>query len=329
MKNPFKRPKIEDTQPTVASGPATKSDGQIRSSDLPITLYLNQRLIFDLLAALEDGFSHLTGVQTTTSDGTSSELSGEGKLGIGNDFALVGVNFGGRGARKSERSHSEQTTAQIVHTPTSLFARLRKELFELDMVQEVAGAADLPQVSHGDFVEFPATLRRNPLDEMFSMLSRIAPLIDLADQPDQPEQARNRGANKRRPNNQRKKNDSSVKNQIESAYGVFNNDNSQDFVAELDNMNVVLTADKTYFNDPTMNDAIDGQFRVFGKVTRVIPANSEANINLLRRSPIGRFASQVPDSQNPFSEFEKLGFGPMQSEVQGPAMQVIPIAIFS
>ena len=264
--------------------------------------------------------------QTSTSDGTSSELSGGGKLGIGNDFALVGVNFGGRGARKSERSHSEQTTAQIVHTPTSLFARLRKELFDLGMVREVAGAADLPQVNHGDFVEFQATLRRNPLDEMFNMISSMAPLIDLADEPGQ---ARTRGTNKKGAINQRKKNDSSVKKQIESVYGAFNNDNSQDFVAELENMDVVLTADKAYFIDPTMNDAIDGQFRVFGKVTRVIPAGSEANINLLRRSPVGRFARQAPDFQNAFSEFDKLGFGPMQPEVQGPAMQVIPIAIFS
>ena len=329
MKIPFRRTKVEEPQPAVESEPANKSGGHIRSSDLPITLYLNQRLIFDLLAALEDGFAHLTSVQTTTSGGTSSELSGEGKLGIGNDFALVGVNFGGRGARMSERSHSEQTTAQIVHTPTSLFARLRKELLELGMVQEVCGAADLPRVSHGDFVEFPATLRRNPLDEMFNMLSRIAPLIDMANQPGQSEPARKRVTNKRRPNSQPKTNDSSVMKQIESVYGVFNNDNSQDFVAELDNMNVVLTADKTYFIDPTMNDVIDGQFRVFGKVTRVIPINGEENINLLRRSPIGRFAGQVPDSQNPFAEFETLGFGPTQPEIKGPAMQVIPIAIFS
>ena len=326
MKIPFRRTKTEDTKPEVAVEAASKSYDQIRSSDLPITLYLNQRLIFDLLASLEDGFSHLTRVQMTTSDGSSSELSGEGKLGFGNEFALIGVGLGGGAARNTEHSHSKQTTAQIVHTPSSLFARLRKELLDLGMVREIAGAADLTQVSHGDFVEFQATLRRNPLDEMFSMVSRMAPLIDLADQP---EQARNQGANRRRSNNQRKKNDSSVKKQIDSVYGVFNNGNSQDFVAELNNMDVVLTADETYFIDPTMNDVIDGQFRVFGKVTRVISDDSKENINLLRRSPIGRFARQVPDFQNAFSEFDKLGFGSMQAEVEGPAMQVIPIAIFS
>ena len=299
---------------------------RILATDLPITLYLNQRLTFDLLASLEDGFSQLNSVQTTSAGDSSSEIAGEGKLGFSNVFALIGVEFGGRGSRKRGQSQSESTTAQIVHTPTSLFARLRKELHEMGMVHEVSGATSLTTVGHSDFVEFEATLKRNPLDEVFSMFSRMAPLMALSDQPEQPNP---QDPNKRGTNRQRKNNDSSLKQQIDSIHGALAGDKSRDFIAELGDMNVVLTTDQAYFIDPTMNDVIDGQFRVFGKATRVIQAGSDDKINLLRKSPIGKFINQVPDFQNAFSEFEKLGLRSMEPEVHGPAMQVIPIAIFS
>ena len=46
---------------------------------------------------------------------------------------------------------------------------------------------------------------------------------------------------------------------------------SEDLVAECGVHRFVLTAEKSYFVDSTMNDVIDGTFRVFGKVTRVVP----------------------------------------------------------
>ena len=92
---------------------------------------------------------------------------------------------------------------------------------------------------------------------------------------------------------------------------------------------MVLPTNQDYFIDPTMNDVIGGQFRVFGKATRVIPTETDDNINLMRRSPVGKLIQKVPGFQDAFSELEKMGLGSMQSEVNGPAMQVIPIAIFS
>ena len=301
---------------------------RLLATDLPVTLYLNQRLTFDLLASLEDGFSQLSSVQTTSSGDSSSEIAGEGKLGFSNVFALVGIEFGGRGnlKRGQSKSGSESTTEQIVHTPTSLFSRLRKELFEIGLVRQVSGASSLTEVNHGDFVEFHATLRRNPLDDVFSIFSRMAPLMDLADQPNQ---TNSQTSSRRRSSKQRQQNDSSMKQQVDSIYSALKDDKSQDFIAELGDMKVVLTTEQVYFIDPTMNDVIDGQFLVFGKATRVIPLGNDDTINLLRRTPIGKFIHQIPEFQRGFSEFEELGLGSMEPEVYAPAMQVIPIAIFS
>ena len=70
---------------------------------LPFALYLNQRLTFDVLAAIEDGFSHLSTVSTISSSTNSSEKSGEGQLGFGNIFGFLQIGAKGKfGAGQTE-----------------------------------------------------------------------------------------------------------------------------------------------------------------------------------------------------------------------------------
>ena len=47
---------------------------ELVAADLPMTLYLNQRWTFDLLAALQGGFTNFTTVQTTSSDGKENTV---------------------------------------------------------------------------------------------------------------------------------------------------------------------------------------------------------------------------------------------------------------
>ena len=126
-------------------------------SDLPVVEYLNQRIVFDLLATVEGGFSQVENVTSTAGrrDGSEALLSGE--LGSSNIFALIGVKLGAslRGAK--ETSSTDAVEREVVHTPTSLFARLREYLTDERLV--VAATAAVP----GAFVEFEAKLRKNPL----------------------------------------------------------------------------------------------------------------------------------------------------------------------
>src|SRR3989304_4217900 len=119
--------------------------------DLPVVLYLNQRLTFDLLAALEDGFSHFTTVQASSSATSTKEVSGEAQLGVSNVFALLGITFGARGARRGEDADTETSTAEIVHTPASLFARLRQELVRRGLVTFIStSSADVGDIKPGE-----------------------------------------------------------------------------------------------------------------------------------------------------------------------------------
>ena len=154
---------------------------ELGATDLPITLYLNQRLTFDLLAVLQEGFSSFSTVQTTTSGETTTSAHGKAQLGVSNVFALLGVTLSAKGSRQAEQKHSESTTEEFVHTPASLFAQLRKELRNRKLVRCVSSSSALESVCPSDFVEFEATLRRSPLIDVLDTFSALLPLMDMTD----------------------------------------------------------------------------------------------------------------------------------------------------
>ncbi|XCP85898.1 hypothetical protein ABXS75_03595 [Roseburia hominis] len=60
---------------------------------LEVPLYLNQKIVFDLLASINDGFTQVTKLKTASA--TDGSLSGtvEADLGNKNIFALLGVKL--------------------------------------------------------------------------------------------------------------------------------------------------------------------------------------------------------------------------------------------
>ena len=119
---------------------ANKEESQLVVTDLPIALYLNQQVTFDILAALEDGFSRFSTVQTTFSGEKSTEISGEAPVGA--NLTLFGMKFGGRRSRQTGQAQSESTMEEIIHTPASLFARLRRDLRSRGLVTDLLDPSD-------------------------------------------------------------------------------------------------------------------------------------------------------------------------------------------
>ena len=77
-----------------------------------------------------------------------------------------------------------------------------------------------------------------------------------------------------------------------------------------------------------MNNVIDGNFIIFGKVTRVLFEVDE-KISLLRRSPLGKF-TEAPALLSGLVKGTDLDLhGNTEIEFPAPAMQIIPMAIFS
>ena len=303
---------------------------KVVASDLPFTLYLNQRLTFDVLAALEGGFSQFRTVHTTGSGGTSTEVSGGAELGVGNAFALLGLKLGGQASRQEEKERSESTTEEIVHTPASLFARVRKDLRSRRLVQEVSGPLDIHGIYPGTFVEFEATLRRSPIVELLTALSQLAPLIRMSEtSAGQFTSGGSQGqARKGKQRRQEQGTAQDTETQINQFLQAVTAEGSEDMIAEVGKMRLVLTTERRYFIDPSMNDIIDGTFRVLGKATRIIVDDSDG-ISLLRKTALGKFGRVVTELGTAMAKAQDSGFsGSLESQIDGPTMQIYPVAIF-
>ena len=94
----------------------------------------------------------------------------------------------------------------------------------------------------------------------------------------------------------------------------------------------VITLDTEYLNDPSMADLVDGHFKVVGKVIRVING-SDGSVNLLRKGAVGALNKELLETA--FTQFSlaaitaNVDIPPIELEIHGPVIQVIPIAIFA
>jgi hypothetical protein len=85
-------------------------------------------------------------------------------------------------------------------------------------------------------------------------------------------------------------------------------------------------------SDPTMSDLVDGEFRVAGKVIRSI-RNSDESINLLRKTAIGRVPGAVLEqfmgAMSGLGVESGFKLPELVVDIQGPAVQILPIAIYA
>ena len=307
---------------------ADQTTETIQASDLPIALYLNQRVTFDLLAALEGGFARVTTVQESSSDAKHSGV--EGGLGVGNPFALLGLSFGAKGGRDSTNASLETTSEELVHTPTSLFARLRRELIRRNLVKNIGACQiGLQGIDPGDFVEFRGVLRRSPLMVVLNAIRELASMADAFE--GTPGSSRPDASRRPRGKSKQRGETSQIVKQVDTIAESIAAPGSEDLIAECGESRFVLTTELAYFVDPTMNDVIDGTFRVFGKVARVVPEGSDGGISLFRKSPLKNFDGLVDKLESAFASLPQAGFTgqKVETEIPAPTLQLIPIGIFA
>jgi len=289
---------------------------------------LNQRIVFDLLAVIEDGFSQLSTIKTSMSDAETQKSGMGASIGVSNVFALLGVSFKGeRGTEKGTEMQAE-ILEEKVHTPTSLFSKLRAMLKQQQLIKEIpTQEGSIEGLKSGQFIEFRAVLRKNPLVdtlEGFKQLMSVA-VIFTGEQ--------TKGAKGRKPKGGRRQ-DQLIMQQLDGMLSALTESNSIELIAEVldtPTIKAILSAELDYFKDRSASEIIDGEFRVLGKVVRVVQPDSGETINLLRKTSFGRFPRKIFDElANAFVEVEEIGikFPELITEIEGPTLQVIPIAIF-
>ncbi|MCY4080846.1 MAG: hypothetical protein OXF54_11420 [Caldilineaceae bacterium] len=98
------------------------------------------------------------------------------------------------------------------------------------------------------------------------------------------------------------------------------------------NLSVVITLEIGSLNDPRLSDLVDGQFKVLGKVINAITSDSDS-ISLLRDTTLNSVPQSAMDGFSRVTDQLKSqgGFNlpKLEWDVKGPAVHILPIAIFA
>ena len=291
---------------------------------LGIPVYLDNLRVYDLLAEFDDGFYHLETIKTASREADAVNANLKGHAGISNLLSsFVNIGFEAeRGTQKHDESGRE-ITHQRIHTPTSLFAKVRQRLTDKNMIQNIKTDSDLIQCNQGDFVEFKATIQINPylrrlqrylqhenLNAGFNAIERD----DLSE------------ADKKL----RTQLNNATHALIEKAIETLRQDDYVEIIGNIRNtkIHVVTAANLKYFIDNYQTQINNGQFTVLGKVIRVLPREKDGKIDLLRNVPLGQNELNFIEDHIKLLEERRVEFPSTETEIKAPAIQVFPIAIF-
>lgn len=296
------------------------------SKELIIPVYLNQRVVFDLIAMLQGGISTVTRITSSESSAGKDQQQYGAAFGLSKAFStLLKIDVSGTRQKAQEDHTGIQKAEERVHTPASMFQALRTSLAdrkELAMVDK-----DYSPVIR-DIIEFSAQLRRNPIIQTMDTLAGLMEMAILFSD-ETSHSPRQTGGKPRGPDTNKL-----VKTQMEKFLEKLKTGHTVDIVSDMlqCGYRAVITLEQEFLNDPTMSDLVDGQFNVLGKVIRVIK-DDQNSINLIRKTAIS--AMPEKNMKEAFSRLSALsheqGFKtpPLELEIKGPVVQVLPIAIFA
>ena len=287
----------------------------MKKEKLIVPVYLNQKIVFDLLAMLQDGISTVTAI--TENSGETSSHKEKLSVGFGLNEALsslLKVDLSGKQDKNRSKRKGSQKSEERVHTPASLLFNLRNLLIQTKYVKELTENF-IP--SPGDIIEFEGDLRRNPVIETLDSLLEImkTTIIFSKDSPEKIETQKK----------ERKK--------LKKLSDSLKVGNTIDLIAEelISEYKAVITVECDFLNDPLMSDLVDGRFKILGKVIRKV--GEDDAINLLRKSALSKMPPPVlSDLLSIFKQLSstyQFNLSELQTEIQGPAFQVIPIAIYA
>lgn len=126
-----------------------------------------------------------------------------------------------------------------------------------------------------------------------------------------------------------------ILDQLDSLSNQLKEEGSLDLIgSSTDNeqFKVVLTLDRAFLGDLSLSDIADGQFSVLGKITRVIQKESDEAVNLFRKTSLSKLNRNLLDQMfSGFSQLDEHGIQnqDIETEIQPPVIQLIPIAIFT
>lgn len=232
--------------------------------------------------------------------------------------SLLKIDLTGKLNKQASDGSSKTTTEDRIHTPAPLFITLRSILHEKKYLKQIK--SDI-EILPGDLIEFSTVLKRNPLVETLELFVELINMAQVFTGKPQ------KGKGKQ------KDEFAQINKQIGTLLTSLKSGDTLDLTTPpLDSSHrAVVSIETKNLNDPSMSDLVDGTFRVVGKVTRSIE-ESKGAISLNRKSAFNRMPlSTLEKFKEAFKAPGLVDFDlpELEWEIKGPAIQVLPIAIFA
>lgn len=319
---------------------------EIFSDDLIIPIYIDTNALLDLLASLEKGFSTVEKVTTKNEQNRNSEqtinANAGTEFGVPNILSLLKVNLSGSLNHKQGKGDSREISSDRYHTYGSLLQRLRTTFLDTKVARILENAEDeWDSIEMYDFIELQGKFNLNPLTESFGTLNRIMKLFEVFAQPS----VANTNNKKNRPqlatptplNNPlgtiSAQDVKLYRGYIEGMIGGLEKDDIKTLVVDINGSNkhrAVVNIFIENLRDKTMTELQYKQFKLLGKVVGKI-SNSSENIDLLQGTALSGFdENMITTLVEGFNQPNSgLNLPKIETKIKGPALQVIPIAIYA
>lgn len=294
-------------------------------NELIIPVYLNQRIVFDMIAMLQGGIATVTRVTSTESSSASDKQQYGATFGLNKALStLLRIDVSGNREKRKDGSLGSQTNEEKVHTPASMFQMLRRSLVA-DSKLNFIDDKYKPEIRQ--IVEFTAPLRKNPIIQTMDTFVGLMNMAILFSQATPQQQHKGQ-------KNQTPDTNKAIKAQMEQFLESLKAGDTVDIITDTltCGYKAVITLEREFLNDPTMSDLVDGHFNVLGKVIRVINDDKDS-INLIRKTALSAMPENILNvalaGLSELSKTQGFKIPSMELEAKGPVLQVLPIAIFS
>ena len=308
----------------------------IEKESLVVPIYIDVNALLDLLASIEGGFSLVEKVTTSNITATVTDKSLSSKMGtefgIPNVLSLLKIRFGTSLSSTKQSESNELKEAERYHTYGSLLYRLRSFLDNRRLIKRVSESDDIwNSIQSSDFVEVRGVFRPNPLVDSLEMIDRIIGIFQvlassgLMSFTDSSGKFSYRGQNDKKLMKQ-------IRQFIKGILLDVEKEDIRTFIIETTEQYQFTTVAMLfidYLRDSSMTEISHKEYRLFGKVVRKIEKETNESIDLLRGTGLGGMGKDILDELwNAFNQIEGMNLPKIESEIFGPALEVVPIAIF-
>ena len=293
---------------------------KLSHTQLMVPVYINEKIVLDMLAIIEDGFSMVSQVNSSEQKESTSNQTGSANASTSLLNKLLKIDLKAEISHTGSVGESEDISREKVHTNVSLLSKFRTTLDEEKLLDT---SSNISNMKIGSFIELEGELQKNPLIDYMDKIVDIFRMINIfSDEPAL--------GNKKNTSIQKKKESQMIK-QIKEYSDELKHSGTVDFILSGSTGTIVLSAQEQYLANDNISEILGGKFKVLGKVIAICKDDSES-IDLLRKTTLSILTDEM--LADIFAGFEnedmkQFNLPKLVTKIKGPAMIVIPIAIYA